>query len=242
VRDCWKQLDGLSARGWLALPRDASMRQRAKEFVGTDDTNGNLQLALLVAEGCTPASSVLEVGCGALHTAVPTVRFLDAGQYVGIDPATWLREAAMTAPAVRRLMSEKQAEFLDVDNFDASSLGRTYDFVISHSILSHAAAAQLPEYLANTSKVLSARGKILASLRLAEGNDFGSAGSPDGADSEDGTWVYPGVSYFTVDTLRRTAASLELDVEFKPEYTALFTAVQPHQVHDWVVFTRTAIG
>lgn len=229
----------LAERGWFGRNiRNAAVRQHAREFVGTDETIGDLQLALLVSEGCKPTSQVLEVGCGALHTAIPTVRFLEVGHYVGVDPAVWLREAAMTRPQVRQLMSDRKARFLDVDTFDASGLGLTYDFVISHSILSHAAADQLSEYLANTSKALSPGGKIIASIRLAEGNDFGSRGSSDGADTQAAQWVYPGVSFFTRDTIVRSADALDLRVAFRPEYTAFFTAVSPPQVHDWLVITR----
>lgn len=49
--------------------------------------------------------------------------------------------------------------------------------MLSHSVLSHAAHWQLGEFLANVGVVLAPGGVILASLRLAERNAYGSAGS-----------------------------------------------------------------
>ena len=49
-------------------------------------------------------------------------------------------------PGTKRLIAEKQPVFLQRTDFDASSLGRRFDFVISHSVLSHAAHWQCPQF------------------------------------------------------------------------------------------------
>src|SRR2546430_1824405 len=119
-----ERVDALAARGLLGTSlRDSALRRRARAFVDTDEVSGVLQFAILVAEGCVPGSYVLEIGCGALHAAVPTVAFLEPGHWVGVDPTEWLRDAAMTEPAVKQLMDGQSAQFLNVDDFDASSLG-----------------------------------------------------------------------------------------------------------------------
>jgi hypothetical protein len=86
--------------------------------------------------------------------------------------------------------------------------------------------------------VLSPGGRTIASIRLAEGNVFGSSGSPDGRDSMHDEWQYPGVSWFTLGTVKRTAKAHGLDVAVKPEYTRLLTSRRPHEVHDWLVLSR----
>jgi SAM-dependent methyltransferase len=217
-------------------PRRRKLRE-ARGFVSSNKATGRRQLEFLKCEGCQPASRVLEVGCGALNASLFTIKYLDPGHWAGIDPNDWLREATMAIPRYRRLAEGRQAAFLSVDDFDASSLGMEFDFVLAHSILSHAAHWQLPQFLHNVSNVLAPSGRILASIRLAEGNIYGSYGSPGGVDSDDESWVYPGVSYFSLATVVSAAEAEGLSVTVRPEYTAILARRFGH-CHDWLVFRR----
>jgi SAM-dependent methyltransferase len=211
----------------------------ARRFVGTDEVSGQLQLALLQRQGCVPASRVLELGCGCLHVGVPLMQYLDKGNYVGVDPNDWLRQTIMKKqPHVGRLVEERGARFLNSDDFDASELGMEFDFVFSHSVLSHCAHWQLEQFLRNTVKVLAPGGRILSSIRLAEGNAYGSAGTADKKDSMDQEWQYPGVSWFTLATVMETAERQGLTATYLPEYTEFYTKTRPLEGHDWIVFQR----
>jgi cyclopropane fatty-acyl-phospholipid synthase-like methyltransferase len=127
-----------------------------------------------------------------------------------------------------------------VDDFDASSLGVTFNLVFAHSVMSHFAHWQMDVFLRNTSKVLAPGGKIIASMALAEGNVYGNPGTPDKQDSMDEKWVYPGSSFFRLATVEKTAATLGLTVTNVQEYTAFITATQQDHCHDWLVFQRAA--
>lgn len=209
-----------------------------KKYVKTSEASGQLQFELLKKEGCNPASKVLEIGCGCLHAGVPLIGFLDAGHYVGIDPNTWLWEKAIKNPGVRELVAQKQARFLSNENFDAAELEESFDYVFAHSVLSHAAHWQLEQFLKNTSAVLEPAGKILASIRLAEGNEFGSTGNEDGDDSHATEWQYPGISWFKLSTIESVADSLGLNATHVPEYTRFYTQTRPNEFHDWILFSR----
>lgn len=216
----------------------------AQAYTGTDEVSGGLQMEVLKREGCEPRSKVLEVGCGCLSAGMRLIDYLDAGNYAGIDPNPKLREAALRVPANRRLADSKRARFLSNFDFDATSLGVQFDYALSHSILSHAAHWQLPLYLRNVSKVMAPTGKIVASIRLAEGNAFGSPGTPDKKDSMDEEWVYPtkedpaGVSWFSWETVQKQADAHGLVARLVPEHTAFYIATRPREIHDWVVFTK----
>jgi SAM-dependent methyltransferase len=212
--------------------------EAATRYVATSRTSGEVQLELLKREGCVPTSSVLEVGCGCLNAGVPVMEYLDRGRYVGIEPNRWLLDTALRDWRVRLLVARKRPTFLERTDFDASALGRTFDYVLSHSVLSHCAHWQLDQFIANVARVVGPKGRILASLRLAEGNDYGSSGTPDGRDSMDEEWQYPGVSWFALPTVRETAARHGLTVTVKAEYTELYVARRPHEIHDWVVLER----
>jgi cyclopropane fatty-acyl-phospholipid synthase-like methyltransferase len=205
-------------------------------YVGTDDVSGRLQFELLKREGCSPDSKLLEIGCGNLHGAVPLIEFLEKANYVGLDPNEWLREAAMKKRYIRQLVKKKQATFLSVDDFDASGLDIKFDFAFAHSVLSHCAHWQLGLFLRNVSKVLAPNGRIVASIRLAEGNAYGSSGTPGRDDSRDETWQYPGVTWFKLATVRDVAEKEGLTVLRIPEYTEFYIRTRPNEYHDWLLF------
>jgi hypothetical protein len=85
---------------------------------------------------------------------------------------------------------------------------------------------------------LTPTGRILASIRLAEGNAFGSSGTPEKKDSMDQVWQYPGVSWFALTTVKQTAANEGLVTVSVPEYTEFYTKKRPNEYHDWLVFHR----
>lgn len=210
----------------------------ARVYVATDEVSGQLQLALLKREGCSPSSRVLEVGCGCLNAGIALIGYLKADHYVGIDPHEWLRQAALGTRRIRRLVACKRPVFLTRDDFDASALGLSFDFVLAHSVLSHCAHWQLNQFVANVSRVLAPKGRILASIRLAEGNPYGSPGTPDKKDSMDLEWQYPGVSWFRFATVAETAERYGLTAVVIPAYTEFYISQRPREIHDWMVLAR----
>jgi cyclopropane fatty-acyl-phospholipid synthase-like methyltransferase len=212
--------------------------KEAQDYVGTIEISGQLQLELLKKEGCVPESKVLEIGCGCLHLGVPLIEYLDAGNYVGIDPNEWLAASALEDPIVQQLVTDKQARLIHtIRDFNVSELGIKFDYIFSHSVLSHCAHWQLEQFIRNTRKVLvRPTGKILASIRLAAGNMYGSTGTHDQNDSHHNTWQYPGISWFSFATVREQANIYGLDVVMLPEYTEFYTQTRPGEYHDWIVF------
>jgi SAM-dependent methyltransferase len=212
----------------------------ASRYVASSRAGGEVQLELLKREGCTPRSAVLEVGCGCLSAGAPVMAYLRRGNYVGIEPNRWLLDAGLTDWRTRLLARRRRPTFLAVTDFDARPLGRTYDYVLSHSVLSHCAHWQLEQFVSNVARVLRPGGRILASVRLAEGNAYGSSGTPDKDDSRHGEWQYPDVSWFKLSTVQETAQRHGLRVTVKPQYTELYVARRPHEFHDWLVLTPAA--
>src|SRR5450755_3994037 len=145
--------------------------ERAQNFVGNPGPNffivGNLQLELLKSNGCTPESHVLEIGCGCLVAGRPIMEFLLPDRYVGIEPNSWLIAAVREGlPGTSELIVCKRPVFLSNEDFDASATHKRFDFVISHSILSHAAHWQLPLFLDGIKRVLAPSGVAIASVRF----------------------------------------------------------------------------
>lgn len=211
--------------------------EEAKAFVGTNEASGHFQFDLLRLEGVVQDSKVLEIGCGCLHAGMHLIRYLKPGNYVGIEPNTWLRETlGLEAQSV---ILDRKARFLDRGDFDASELGQQFDFIFSHSVLSHCSHNQLFQFLENTAKVLGPEGKIIASIRLAEGNPYGSPGHPQMEDSMFDEWQYPGVSFFRLETVSRAAILYKLVPMVMPHYTRRLVTVCPEEFHDWMLFVHS---
>jgi SAM-dependent methyltransferase len=222
----------------LVKPLLPKSLEEADLYVATDHLSGMLQFELLRRQGCQPDWKVLEIGCGNLHASTPVIQYLEEGNYVGVDPNEWLRQVALKDRTVRQLVKQKKARFLSVSDFDASELGVTFDLIFSHSVLSHCAHWQLGAFLKSAAKVLAPAGRVLASIRLAEGNAYGSEGTPDRKDSMHEAWEYPGVSWFRLSTVSMTADREGLKTDYLPQYTEFYTKTRPAECHDWLVFSR----
>jgi SAM-dependent methyltransferase len=227
VRFCLRQTR--FAVTWLRHSR----LERAQTYVGNPGKRaGEMQLELLKLDGCLPSSSVLEVGCGVLLAGIPIMRYLQPEKYVGIEPNRWLIRAALAdVPGARQLAAEKRPIFVATESFDASSCGRMFDYVISHSVLSHAAAWQLPQFLGNVRRVLKTGGVVIASIRFHD-----DAGHLVG-DSNDTSWVYPCVSYFSWDTVAKLASQHGYEAEWRVDYQERFQQAVPSNTHDWIRLT-----
>jgi hypothetical protein len=213
--------------------RNRDRLTRAQSYVGNVGESakvvGELQMRLLQLNGLQPQHSVLEIGCGALVAGKTLMGFLDPGCYVGIEPNVWLLDAAISEDeTVRPLINAKKPVFLFNEDFDASAADRRFDYVLSHSILSHAAEWQLPQFMTAVSACLAPEGVGIVSIRFSDqnGNLIG--------DSHDQQWVYPGVSSFAPETVTQAAADAGLGCEWVQEYRQIVTQSAPMNFHDWI--------
>lgn len=213
-----------------------SRNQSEVEYCGTRPSGGRCQLELLLLEGLQKEDYVLEIGHGALMSAIPIMSFLEEEHYVGIDPNPWLMEASLKINDNKEIIHQKKPTFLFNTNFDASSLGVTFDYIFAHSIMSHAAHWQLPLFLNNCANVLKEGGKVVFSIRLTEGNEYGSEGADQETHAEN--WQYPGCSFFHKETVLAEASKRFSVVEHKKEYTKLLTNDCRSVCHDWIILTK----
>lgn len=206
---------------------------QASAYCGTTDQSGECQMQILKSAGLMPEHHLLEIGCGCLNGSQFFINYLEPGHYVGIEPNAWLLEAGISEAEI---VPGKRPRFLVRDDFDAKLTGSSFDFIFSHSVLSHAAHWQLAKYFCACRRLLRPHGKGIASLRLAEGNEFGSRGTPDKKDSYDFDWQYPGNSWFTFGTVKAMALLYGFYAYHVPEWTRDYVSQCPLECHDWICF------
>ncbi|HTP97932.1 MAG TPA: class I SAM-dependent methyltransferase [Casimicrobiaceae bacterium] len=209
----------------------------AVAYVGTTPAEGLVQLEILKRLGCWPQHDVLEIGCGALIAGYPIMQYLAPGGYCGIEPNTHLFFASLDVLRGDGALARSEARFAAAPNFRSGDGAEAFDFILSHSIASHTSDAQLTDMLAAIAEQLRPGGAAAISLRLAEGNAYGSPGSKvHGAAFA--TWQYPGVSWFRRDDVFARAAAAGLTARLEPEFTRMILAGNPKSCHDWIVLTK----
>ena len=205
----------------------------ALSYVGTNPEEGLAQFRILLElNGLRRDQDVLEIGCGALMASIPIMNFLDDEKFVGIEPNEWLVRDGLAPAGNRAIADAKHPTFLYNQSFDARELGREFDFVIAHSVMSHAGYSQLEEFLVNTHRCLKPNGTVLFSLGLTEANAYGRPEHDEMP--KDSVWLYPGGGFFHRSTIMAAAGKLFKSVEVVPEYTKMIMSTHSSANHDWI--------
>jgi cyclopropane fatty-acyl-phospholipid synthase-like methyltransferase len=128
---------------WREMTTSEVKRKKHRDFVGgLWDEVGQLQFDFMVSRGLTSASKLLDIGCGALRGGVHFVRYLDDGNYYGIDINKSLLKAGE-----RELQESgvggKRVHLHRTDRFDATGFGIKFDFGVSVSLITHLPANQI---------------------------------------------------------------------------------------------------
>jgi SAM-dependent methyltransferase len=124
---------------------------------------GRMGLEMLLAEGLTPSSRVLDVGCGALRLGYWVMRFLNPGCYFGIEPQQDMLAAGLEQIVEPEVVQRAEAKFSSNDDFDFSVFGERFDFVVARSIWTHASRAQIAKMLESFAATSSPTGVFMAS-------------------------------------------------------------------------------
>ncbi len=120
-------------------------------FLGVQRWNfaagGRERFGLLREAGLRRDSKFLDIGCGCLRVAAWVVRFLDRGNYCGIEPArervAYGREFLFDAAT----LSDRAPRFDHNAAFDTSVFGERFDYFFACSIWTHASKAQIETML-----------------------------------------------------------------------------------------------
>lgn len=145
--------------GYFDRARTASgvAANRHRELIGGMwNEVGQLQMDFLRDRGLRPHHKLLDVGCGALRGGVRFVRYLDPGNYYGIDmnqsflDAGYDIELAAAGLTDRLPRSNLQCD----DMFEVARMGVEFDFAIAQSLFTHLAFNRIRQCLQRVARVM----------------------------------------------------------------------------------------
>ena len=113
---------------------------RHREMIGGMwDEIGRLQFDLLVARGLRPHHRLIDVGCGSLRGGVYFARYLDSGNYYGIDLNRMLIDAGYEKELKPQGLDKRvpRENLLDNNEFDFSLFDQQFDYALALSVFTH---------------------------------------------------------------------------------------------------------
>lgn len=181
----WVRFALTDLRDVITLRRDAlTPPARLVARVGGHDfrqVGAEFQAIFVAHAGLEPTDRVLDIGCGAGRMAVPLTRYLQApGSYAGFDidaeAIAWCRRAITPRfPAFAFQHADvRNEEYNPEGSLGGASFvfpypGEAFDFAIAASLFTHLLAEDLDHYLAETARVLTPGGTLVATAFLLDG-------------------------------------------------------------------------
>jgi ubiquinone/menaquinone biosynthesis C-methylase UbiE len=133
---------------------------------GMWDEIGRLQFEFLRARGLKPGHRLLDIGCGSLRGGIHAIKYLDTGNYYGMDINPSLIEAGRHELRLVGL-SHKNPHLAVSDRFELGLFGQKFDYLLALSVFTHVFANHIIRCLAEAREVLAPKGQFFATFFLA---------------------------------------------------------------------------
>lgn len=172
----------------VTLPRPAGEHHR--DLVGgLWEEIGCLQSSFLRDQGLTPSMRLLDIGCGCLRGGVHFVRYLDPGNYFGIDRDQSLLDAGYELELPRAGLDGHlpRANLLCNEMFDFSAFATTFQMALAQSVFTHLPLNEIRLCLVRAADVIETGGRLFATYFECPSADAWR----DAYQHISGVWTYP---------------------------------------------------
>jgi len=129
---------------------------------------GQLQFDFMVGRGLRPEHVFLDIACGSLRGGVHFIRYLDRGNYLGLDKEKVLIQRGLSKELSSQLREEKCPEFVVSDAFEFDRFSKQADFSLAQSLFSHLSAADLERCVVNLRANVAPQHELYATFNYGE--------------------------------------------------------------------------
>lgn len=175
------------------MPKDAEIRQTIEHgttgvfraghrmYVGGKwERIGRLQFSFLQNRaGLQPHHRVLDIGCGALRLGVHLVRFLDPGNYMGVEKEPELIRLGVEQELGPEVHKQKRPTLIVSADFEFDRLPAKPDIAWAHSVFTHLTLDRIALCLTNLRAWIEPAGALYATFFQAFGPRANPAVSHD---------------------------------------------------------------
>ena len=179
------------------------------------DTAGREQLVALLEHGLVPASTVADMGCGALRGGRWVIPLLEPGHYCGVEPNRSMVEAGLKNNLDPEVLRLKCPRFSYNAEFDLSEFGTRFSHVLMRSVWTHASKRQIEASLNSVVTWGTKDVVVLTSVLKPSRNPFSRR-----ADYKGDAWVgrshesdQPGMVAHSYAWLRKACQARDLHME-----------------------------
>lgn len=179
-----------------------------REYVGGAwEEVGELQFAFLCSAGLRPDHVLVDIGCGSLRGGVHFIRYLDAGNYLGIEREAQLVEVGIESELGRDDHDVKQPEFVISGAFEFERFSKRPDYGLALSVFTHLTLDDIALCLRKLRPVVGPEFRLFASFFEVEREARNTGGSHP----------HRGFAY-TQNQMRGTAADAGWDLHYIGEW------------------------
>ena|SRR5208283_1773600 len=157
------QMEGVNEYGRQLTDRQIRKNEHRQAVGGLWEEIGTHQLNFLKQQGLKGDHLLIDVGCGCLRGGIPCIRYLEAGNYFGLDINASLVKAGLME-IEREGLTEKRPNLLVNDKFEFSRFARTFNYAIALSVFTHLPMNHVIRCLIEIRKVLTPGGQFFATF------------------------------------------------------------------------------
>ena len=130
---------------------------------------GKLQLDFLVAQGLLPSHKLLDIGCGTLRGGRHLVRYLDAGNYTGMDISRKAIEYGKGLIRTEGLSAKRPTLHLskNKDLKFGQLKGEAFDYLLAQSVFTHLMPEHIEECFQHVGTIMAIGGRFFFTFNEA---------------------------------------------------------------------------
>lgn len=132
-----------------------------------DYARGEYHCAYLMRHGLKAHHRLFDFGCGYGRTAIPLLRYLEPGNYVGTDISTERIRMAWEYVGLAGVSDRDPTFLVTKDNRLDELAGRTFDYIWAQSVFTHMPAADARAFFANIGRLCHAGTVLLLNFNVA---------------------------------------------------------------------------
>jgi len=125
-------------------------------------------LKLLRAHGMKRHSVCVDYGCGSLRIGVHILRYLDSGNFWGLDVTDRFFSQGIELVGAETVAEKRPSLRVISDDSIREAAAADPDFIVSEAVATHVPRAELTEYFANIMAMIGPNTRTLIKARVAE--------------------------------------------------------------------------